>query len=216
MINVGFSQLNNKNSIAFTGLKENLALGQQVLKGFRAEYPMIQSNTYIAAKITQNENIAPSVIQNLWDLATRQNQKIKAARQEFYANNYFNFDSFIESLKKVIKKHKCENCESQADIIQYELLKKEEKPHKVFIHLRDENLEDIKKRKYHIFTVFGMKNGAQLENPRTWGNNAVVVDSWANIVMPAREAIEYFKNFFKFDGQRHSLEFGSRDRFLID
>lgn len=206
----------SRNNITFEGLKENLDLGRQVMRGFRSEYPLIKSNTYVAAKIIQHENKGIHIIEDLWELAFNYNQKIKIAREELQAKLYFNLDSFIQNLKNILKKSKCENCETQADIIQYELLQRQQKPHKVFINIKSEVPEDARKRRYHIFTVFGMKKGALPENPKTWGNNAVVVDPWANIVMPAREAIEYFKSFFKFDSKCHSLEFGTRDRILVE
>ena len=57
-----------------------------------------------------------------------------------------------------------------------------------------------------------MKEDAKINDPSTWGDDAVVCDVWANIAMGKDEAIEYYRDLFSID-DRYVLHFEYSDNF---
>ena len=67
----------------------------------------------------------------------------------------------------------------------------------------------------HCFSIFGLKRGANLLKPKTWGTDAVVVDGWSGSVLPAKEALQEFKQTFGFDPYKYRLGIKSDDHIDI-
>ena len=44
----------------------------------------------------------------------------------------------------------------------------------------------------HAAILLGAKEKAEISNPKTWGNKAVIVDPWNKFVLPARDAMDYY------------------------
>lgn len=49
----------------------------------------------------------------------------------------------------------------------------------------------------HQFVIAGLSKDAKLNDPTTWGNNAIIADAWAGIAMPAQRALQHLKIIFR-------------------
>ena len=56
-----------------------------------------------------------------------------------------------------------------------------------------------------------MSPSAEITDPKTWGNEAVVTDPWSNIVLGARDALDYFRKIFGIDSEQYSEEIMQHD-----
>jgi len=196
-----------------SSLKENLRLGEAVYKDFKKEFPVLRSKTFVQCKIFQYEGSDrfEKIRHKVENLADSNAAGIRDVRWQI-SGKYFNLSEYIDKLKKVISAKKYANCDEQAQIIQFELLKRHQKSHFISMHVRDaESGRNIKFR-MHDFSVFGLKKGAEIDNPKTWGNNAVVVDPWSNRVMPANEAIRYYETKFGFNPEIHKITYSVRNQ----
>jgi len=208
--------INSLNSnISFEGLKENLRLGEGVYKNFKKDFPVVRSNTFVDAKISEHlgSDKFKKLIPKLKHLEYKYGNGVSTERKQRRGNN-FSIPEYINNLRNVLAEKKYANCGEQAQIIQYQLFQKGEKPHIISMLFKYEclgvNMND------HTFTVFGLKKGAELDNPKTWGNHAVVVDPWANIVMKSSDAIEYFKTKFLFKPERHVIQYELSDLINVE
>lgn len=215
--------INNSQSkpIAFTSLKSNLRLGEKVLKEFNSEYPYLRSNSFVGAKIRQNKNNPKFDLINLdlYDLSRSYCHRLGEVRKAAgYLPPPYTYGEFIEHLKKlspVLSEIRAGNCSEQAKMIQAKILENKELAHNVLMHVQKSVLGIFKYNKWHgdhTFTIIGLKDGAKINKPKTWGNEAVIVDAWTNTVMPAREAIQYFENFLGFGSQKVSSKFKLLDK----
>jgi hypothetical protein len=77
-------------------------------------------------------------------------------------------------------------CQENANIIYY-VLKSAGVKENIRIHTAGEG---------HMYTVWGIRKGADPNNPDTWGNDALVVDSWYGGVLKSNEVTsnKWFKN----------------------
>lgn len=212
MINRISIQQNNRKSIQFEGLKENLRLGEKVLKEFKKEFPAIRSNTYIKAKLLQNEGKKINFSEKLTSIMNKYSLNINEVRKQFDYKRYYTLNQYINDLKIALRTIKHANCGEQADIIQYELLQKGKEAHRIWMKSKTTNKDGCNIFCDHVFTVFDLKKGARVESPKTWGQNAVVVDPWANIVLPAHKAVEYFKSFLGIKEDEKLLVYNLCDR----
>ena len=209
---------NPNSKISFEGLKENLRLGEGVYRDFKKEFPFLRSNTFVGSKIIQCEGsdrfekIKPKADKLVKDYG----EGIVNIRELLKVPYYNNLEEFVVATKKLVSKYGFANCAEQTDIVQNKLLKKGEKAHRIKMVVRDIESNRLKAYGDHVFSVFGLKKGAKPDYPNTWGNKAVVVDTWANRVMPANEAIDYYKSKLGFNIEKHNVDFFLGDRFPIE
>ncbi|MDD3013290.1 MAG: hypothetical protein PHC34_06255 [Candidatus Gastranaerophilales bacterium] len=206
-----------KSNISFEGLKENLRLGEKVLKEFNGEFGKPKSNTFINAKILQhqtNQAYIP-VIQKISSVSDKYNKEVRSLRNNM-TGDYPTLDEYINKLKEMVKNTNYANCGEQTNIIQYKLLQQGELPHNIRLLItekttnkKQENLWD------HVFTVFGQKKYAHLNFPNAWGNQAVIIDAWSGIVTKAQDALDYLKQFMCFDPQKHNISYTCIDNQLF-
>lgn len=213
MINLLFIQQKEKlrynRPISFYGRKENLRLGEDVLRAFKKKFPYLKSNTFIEAKIEQNTNNPKftTLLKSLNKLAIVYGENVLKNMKklaDFYprTRKLQNTKNFVNKLEELLLENNSINCYEPSEIIKLDLLRKKEKPKLIYLKAREKYTKEIKQ---HTFLIFGLKKEAKINNPKTWGQNAVVVDSWSNLVLPAKEALEYFENFFKFNSKTHKI-----------
>jgi len=211
-------------NISFTGLKSNLKLGEKVLREVRKEFPKRRSDSFIRVKIEQCRR--PKKLEKLMPKFEEIAEKLEKIAKKYCmytdevtrekGGDYFSYSGFINKLKQIIIKYRgAANCDEFADIVQYNLLCRNEKPHNIAMWIKNAKTGENKKWGAHLFTVFGLKKGAKFDEPKTWGNKAVVVDAWGNIVMQAREAIEHFKTMLDFNPEKHKIVYTVQDRMVI-
>jgi len=207
--------LNPKPHIAFRGLPEDIEISRQILSGFRKEFGRPHSNTYVEAKIFQHidDDAKTDLLIKLCSVRDKYNSEVKKLRTEL--KNWlnlmqvtnkclveFNFaktkpvitlDDYMKKLKELVSTGGGINCEEYSDILQYEHLKKGIETEVVgvciYSKLRDQFLRN------HSFCLRNLPEGANPERISTWGDNAVIADSWIGIVDKAIDTpIDTVKN----------------------
>ena len=60
-----------------------------------------------------------------------------------------------------------------------------------------------------------MDENADVHNPLTWGENAVIVDAWIGKTFSVQDGINFYKEFFMFNKNtpEHNMYIGTRDDF---
>jgi len=209
-------QNNQSKPIAFTSLKSNLRLGEKVLKDFKSEYPYLCSRSFVKAKIKQNKK-NPNFDLLIWrldDLSRSYNHKLGWVRKPLgrlkIPYQYKELEDYVRRMAPLLSETKTGNCGEQSKVILYRALGEGANAHNVLMHVQKKLFGLIKINKIdgnHMFTILGLKDGAKINKPKTWGHEAVIVDGWTNTVMPAREAIPYFENFLGFGSEKVSSKF---------
>ena len=105
------------------------------------------------------------------------------------------------------------NCGEQATLLQDVFLKNGKEAHLVGIYFYNNNNTSAAEDDVinHGFVVSGLRADADITDPKTWGNEAVVTDPWSNVVLGAREALEYFRMMFGIDSEHYSEEIRLHD-----
>ena len=204
---VNFSWTN----ISFGSLKAQKSLGEKMMKEYRRNYPQyFHSNTLVESFITRHngDRAFKPVNKNLQSLADRYNEEIENVRKK-YDGNYDSWGSFIDDLKRAVLSENAANCGEQALLMQDVFLKNGEEAHNVCMTFYT---KEDKIYGNHAFVVSGLSRNADIANPKTWGNEAVVTDPWSNVVLGAREAIDYFRKIFGFNPKYHRETFEQIDK----
>ena len=176
------------NNIYFKGgLKTNLRRGEKVLKEYKKEYPYLKSSTHWQQRIDKMEDKRGGDFAKCQIIIDQYDNKINDMR--------IAVESSIrpkKELKKLIAQHNLANCGEITDIISEILRKKKIKHKQVGFDIWD----GFSTGKDHIFCVIGTKKKADLTNPSTWGNSAVIIDGWLNFVLSIPDAIREYENFY--------------------
>lgn len=209
-INTANTAHKNNNQISFDGLKENLKIGEKVLKNFQQDFPSISSGTYLRLKILQHDDIDSPVIDRLIVARRKCDKNIRSLRVLKAENKpYLSVETYIDKLKSLIAVNKTANCNEIADLMQYDLINRGvQDSHISMLWVFNENPDRVFD---HLFPVFGLKPGARLIDPETWGNNAVIIDGWLKFVKPAKEGLDYILQTFGFKPKTSELRFSSFD-----
>lgn len=203
--------------MAQPSLKQNLRMGEYVLKSFHKTFPKyIRSQTFVQAKIEQHRGSSryKNLLPKLQDVADKYDVGVYELR-ETLDNTYPSFEAYINKLTNLLSQRLYGNCRHKNQVGQYNLLMMNQKPHNVSMKIIHTQTGAEKPFSHHEFTVFGLKKDAKLENPATWGNKAVIVDAWRNFYMKATDALRYFEDFYGFDSTKHQMVFKSEDMIKI-
>lgn len=179
-------------------LKSNLRIGEKVLKEIRQEFPFLRSATFVHAKIEKlkiNPNFEKIKVQSN-RLESRYNEGVFVTRSQLSED--MDCFEFVRKSKEVYESQNFANCGENSFLAFVGLYKHDQKPTVLTLEVQKRFLGIFYIKmpdKNHQFPIFGLKKGAKISNPATWGEKAVVVDPWVNIVMPAKEALEYLKDF---------------------
>lgn len=207
----------NNTQTSFYGLKKNIEIGRKVLSEINNEFnrPM-HSHTMVDAKILahQDDPKFSKVVEKLKTLS----QKQMAEHAEILAQRkYSSTGSLDETITRVYedtKKYGYADCNERA-LVTYEKLSKKGLPAfnlNMIVENANQNGSNSAPIKNHIFSIFDVKKGAKISDPKTWGNNAVVVDWWSNTVMGFKDAEEYFKKVLNFNPEKEKISY----KFFLD
>lgn len=195
------------------GLKQNLRIGEEVCREFKKEFPVLRSNTLVAAKIDKYEGNAKFkvIISKLKGIQYKYQSGIKYDLNVKMMWLNSKPGEYISNLRKTMASGRYANCPHHAVLNGAELLSRGENPQIVSLKVLDIITGKPIETRAHIFPVFGLKENAWPNIPQTWGNKAVAVDTWANRVMPAGEAIEYYKEVLGFNPAKHLISYVAED-----
>jgi len=184
------NKINNTQNISFTSLKSQKRLGEEVLREFEAEMGYLKSSSNLGLRLRRGEAILNKPL-----LASLQ-EKQKKMYQEIYdpvvtapinGKIFKTFHEFKEVLVENIKqKGNKANCWEDMMLVFIKLLEKGEKPRMFGVEVYNSGGRVFN----HFSTVIGLKKGAKMSDPKTWGSKAVLVDTWVKTVKPAHEALK--------------------------
>lgn len=196
-------------------LQNNLRIAKSVLKEFNQEYGKVNSSTRLEIQIEENKGkISSAELEKLKEL--KKDCESKIAKYREHLNDNLGQDCYMKRLKKFVKETNAMNCGDYAVMLQDHFFKKH--------NLKTDNVSllvlekkngriEFSLDKNHTIPVIGIDKKAKLEDPATWGPNAVIVDAWSNVVMKAKDGIEYFKQVLKFNPNDEQLVFRNDNKF---
>lgn len=195
-----YNNVARNNNITFTSIKPNLRLGEAVLQEFKQEFPYIKSSSdlFIRVNTLQNSGKYP-----LNKLLMSLKEKAHFLSEQIYDKSFDcltigqscnNLAEFSIKLSQHIKEKNFKaNCDLDSLIILNKLTERGANPQNIEIKVIKECFNVVN----HFTTVFGLAKDAKVDNPKTWGNKAVIVDAWKGIVMKADDALRYFEQLLK-------------------
>ena len=167
----------------------NTSVGENILTAFNQEYPELESSTYLAARINylKRNNGSKEEIQAL----EKQLEEVDKIAEELITRNIENIGKpdFNELLAKNIKELNVANCGDRASLVQQKLNGMNIANKKVILKSSDPFAE-------HEFNIIGLDENADISKPETWGENAVIIDTWANKVFDLNTAKDFYSEFF--------------------
>lgn len=160
----------NANKILTSKLKQNLLLGTYLTNYTRTvitdSYTHPQFNDYPVSKQFNITN------------------EINALRTKMcsYSNTEYSVDE-VDFRNALITDHQFGNCMEHAIIAFAEMRRLNFGIRSEIVYLKNGD---------HVFLVLDRMKGSNLNNPATWGNNAVICDPWAGEVYPADHLLHHF------------------------
>lgn len=199
-------------------LKQNLRIAEQVLREFKQEYPYLRSPSFVTNKMS-NHIAKPNfrfLYERLKKIEDRNDKMVCKLRRKLLAPNLKTENDYFMLEKRLLKETGAANCDECADIIEFSLkernIKNKTIGQKVTVNERYWSDEDPSKA--HCFNLIGLKHGADVCKPKTWGNNAVIIDGWKNIYGKANDMLEYYKELFVIS-TKDTIEYSDcTDRFI--
>lgn len=206
-------------NISFNGgLKDNLRIGEKVLREFKGEFPATKSPTLLRHKMNKmSSRLQDRKPERFEELYNSYQKRLMQTRDEIESvlddveRRNPTLENRIKGIERVVQEKGFANCGECANILQFKFIEKGEKAHNVVMSIKDTASGIEKKDGDHVFTVIGLSKNAKLDNPRTWGPQAVIVDSWRNMVMGARDALNELQNFLGAKPLEHNVVYRSAD-----
>ncbi len=194
--------------------KSIMNAAQKALEEFKLEFGDVKSATYVCEEIKQAKkaNVDNSILDALFNKRQTYSAQVKKMRKNFKQNQYKCFDDYINALKKYLHENGTYlNCNECADLTIDSLQKQGVKANNVLIY--STNKEGVRTSFLeHVFTLAGLEPNCDIANPSTWGDKAVICDAWAGKCLPAKDGINFYKEFFGTDDSIHNLMFEFCDK----
>lgn len=185
----------------FGNLRSQKLLGEKILQSIYNEIGPFKSASKLSARITALDRKGAFKENPMFGFNLR--YIVNEMMEAIYINDDFLYkqsgvkvfddvDSYCKELKgNIIKKKNKANCWEQMVLVFNELQKSGEIPHpfKMGLYFNETWQAD------HFTVVFGLKKAADITNPKTWGQKAVIVDSWLGFADSAKNGIEKITNF---------------------
>jgi hypothetical protein len=162
--------------------ENNTEVGNNLIERFNAEYPNAESSTY-CGKYADYLEAHGGDKEEIARLRARASELEIITTQENNDN--------VKTEDRQVKE-----CRHRAEIMTK--------------YLQEQGINDVKEimictkeinfsKGEHVFNVIGLAENADTKDPRTWGEDAVVIDAWSGKVFTPQEALEFFKDFFDYD-----------------
>lgn len=168
---------------------KNTNIGNNVLSEFNEEYPNIDSSTYLYVQIQYLKRHGAS--EQEIRVLEQQLEEVDKRAEELYTRTKTTVESPSRNLllAKNIKNLNVANCGDRATLVQQKLNEQNIPNKKIMLQSMEPFAE-------HEFNVIGLDENADLSDPSTWGDYAVVIDTWANKVFNVNSAQEFYSEFF--------------------
>lgn len=180
------------------GLKKNLRQGEAVLREFKREYPYLKSNTLWQRRLDNMEKRRNMSLSECREIIEDYGYQIGCARLDA-----LNEQEDPRELGKRIISDGFGNCGETSKVISAKLDEQGIENKRIGFEIKGKN---------HVFNVIGMNKNGSVNQPATWGKNAVIVDGWMNFVLSVSDAIREYEKFY---GARHYHDLCSDFKFDV-
>ncbi len=200
-------QSNSKRCLSFKGVESNIQLGKEAIAAFKREFPKLRSTTkldIIIDKLSKNPKYT-AFTAKLKELRNKLAKDISIMWNHMVFIEHSSYEAYWNEVKALIKKWGVANCEDQAKLVQYELYRKGKQSHIVGFVITDKSTEMTVHD--HVYLVINPGKNADLFNPHTWEQEAVIVDPWSGFAKKAQEAIQRYRKRFKFNPETQYMRF---------
>lgn len=192
-------------------LSENLKIGRDVMNVFDAKYPQLESYTMADALARQSEKEDPNSLKTKLykNKADRLFPKMIKLLEKRPDNKNITFNQYINLITKEFDESNHGNCAERAYYI-HKLLNQKGITNQTIVEIGGK-----KNHNSHVFNVVGIATNADITNPSTWGQNAVVIDTWANKLYTVQQALNFYEKFLDYgsDNPMTFEEFKINDMF---
>lgn len=201
------------NELSFTGLNENVRLARQEIRAFHQEFGYPRSDSFIKLRIYKHQNDIKYA-----EIIEKLKMKTKEYADKF-VNDYLielftakakceiSKQEYYNELGKITKKYNFANCEQQAELLCNRLNEKGNRAKVVNFFISTKNKKQRRECGSHSFVILDMKQGAKISDPKTWGEDAVLADTWSNQVAPASMGLKYLQEMFVFNPKTEYIEY---------
>ena len=177
----------NMFNVSFRGQKENMVYAQEAIAEVKKDFPDgFKSNTHYETFENPEDKMTISFYTDL----------IMTTRRLIDYNKRFGL-SKQEATQEAVKETGAANCGEQAVLVSQKLDKKGIKNEIISINTVYSTPHSRCVTSGHTFCVIDCDEKMNIQNPETWGENAIIVDMWSGTIAKVKEAIEFFKTFIK-------------------
>lgn len=183
---------NSLNTVSFGSIKPQMRAAEMVLKTFNKEMGPIKSSTKIDTKISShNSNEKYSeIIECLKIIKDKLFRQIDTPEvDDLYGKSYKSFGEAAETFKAHIKNNDGKTNCREIPIIIMNMLQKKGIKSECF----EMSPQIMGAGGSHSSVVIGLKKNADISKPSTWGNKAIIIDGWKNIVLKAQDGLRLLK-----------------------
>ena len=174
-------------NVSFLGLKENIAYGHQAIEEIKKEFPAgFMSNTYYE---TFSQKKDPQILYYYMDLIDTTRELVDFKKRHGQTKK--------EATYEAVQYTGAANCGEQALLVSQKLDELGIKNQIISMNLRLNSKNCYYVTNGHSFCVIDTAEDMDINNPDSWGEDAVVVDMWSNTVAKVKDAIEFFGTFLK-------------------
>lgn len=209
-----------QNSIFFRGFKQDLTLARFVVNDIQ------QLNTVSDTAIELQINKKKAVLKKGDQQGLNEINQLEALKQtiakkidmirDSLNGKYNTFLKYTDALKKKVVKYKVANCGELAALVQAELVKAGRTANLAIMCVRDKMTGEINPDKEHEFVVLNIQDDGLIEDPDSWGENAIVVDPWSGIVEKANNGLYEIMKLFNVDLTKEDVAFEEADMVNMD
>lgn len=165
---------------------KNIEYAQQAIAEVKKDFPDgFKSNTYYETFGNPEDKMTISLYTDL----------IYATRDLIYDKKRHGL-SKQEATQEAVRETGAANCGEQAVLVSQKLDEKGIKNDIISMNIRN-NANNYFVTGGHSFCIIDCAEDMNIQNPDTWGEDAVIVDMWSGTIAKVKEAIEFFETFIK-------------------
>ena len=131
----------NNTNVSFGNLKSQKRFGEKMLKEYREIYPVhFHSDTYVSLclnryqKATSSKTISQELQDRINQISAKYEEEIKSVRSKYANKIYLSWNSYIETLKRIVLDENAANCGEQATLLQDIFLKNGKEAHRIGLY----------------------------------------------------------------------------------
>ena len=174
-------------NVSFRGQKENMVYAREAIAEVKKDFPDgFKSNTYCETFAQPTDEMTISFYTDL----------IYATRDLIHSKKRHGLTK-QEATQEAVKETGAANCGEQAVLVSQKLDNKGVKNDIISMNTVRTTPNCRFVTGGHTFCVIDGAEGMSIQDPETWGENAVVVDMWSGTIAKAKEAIKFFETFVK-------------------